>query len=113
MRKNINPDKKKAKGTSGSTAKMSRDSKGNIKADRSGNYGGVSKETLKQDRAVRAGTGDGTYSGTPAPRVGGKASGKRLNVVGGTKKQIKAARRNVKKSAASPQAKRAARRLYK
>ena len=113
MRKNINPDKKKAKGTSGSTAKMSRDSKGNIKADRSGNYGGLSNETLKQDRAVRAGTGDGTYSGAPAPRVGGKASGKRLNVVGGTKKQIKAARRNVKKSAASPQAKRAARRLYK
>jgi len=113
MRKNINPDKKKAKGTSGRGAKISRDNKGNIVADRSGNYGGVSNETLRQDRAVRARTGDGTYSGTPAPRVGGKATGKRLNVVGGTKKQIKASRRNVKKSAASPQAKLAAKRLYK
>ncbi|HEY0749812.1 MAG TPA: hypothetical protein VGD26_01575 [Chitinophagaceae bacterium] len=108
------PKTNPAKGKSGSAAKLSRDSKGNLKATLKSDFAGVSQETMRQDRRAKAGTGDGTYNGAPAPRVGGKQkpiapSG---NVRGGTKSMLKASKKRVNKSAASASAKKAAKKLY-
>lgn len=99
---------------SGSGAVLSRDSKGNIKATLKSDFAGISQASLKESRQQKAGTGDGMFSGGPKPRVGGKQKliAKSGNVTGGTKKMLKASKRRVNKSAASPQAKRSARKLY-
>ena len=56
----------------------------------------------------------GHFDSGVAPRVGGKATATQGGVpIGGTKKSIIIAKRNVNKSAASPQAKRAARMSYR
>jgi hypothetical protein len=67
------------------------------------------------ERGRKAKQGDGTYSGTAAPRVGGGVPIQKSGVPsGGTKKQIKSAKIRVKRnSALSPQAKRSALKLYR
>lgn len=114
MKRKIDPKKPKyppttnpAKGTSGSAAQPYRDSKGNLKAKIGKDFGGVSQETLKQDKAAKAGTGSGTYTGAPAPRVGGKPIAKSSPLKSATKKVIKQSRR---KPTGSPQAKAAQKR---
>lgn len=100
---------KKSTATSGSKAQLSRDKKGNLKATYKPDYGGLSQETLRQDRRTKAGTGDGTFSGAPAPRVGGKQTmiGKSGPLKSATKKVI---RQNRRKPTGSPQARASQRR---
>ena len=108
------PDKKKkASGTAGSKAILKRNKKGDLESTLLDDFGGVSASTIKEDRITRAGTGNGTYDGVPAPRVGGLPI-KPLSgpVNGGSKSQIRLARRRVRGNAASKAAKRSAIRLY-
>lgn len=56
----------------------------------------------------------GRYDSGAAPRVGGPASNTQGGVpTGGTKKQVYKSKMRVKKTAASPQAKSAARKIYR
>lgn len=107
--------KKKAARTHGSAAVLKRNPKtGELEATLKDDFGGVSKETIRDDRATAAGTGDGNFNGGPAPRVGGEVKIKKDGAVrGGTKKMVRKARRRVRKSAASPAAKKSARRAYR
>jgi len=66
----VDPKPKKALGTSGSLAKLSRDNRGNLKATLGKDFGGVTNATKKADAAVRAQTGDRSFTGSPAPRGG-------------------------------------------
>lgn len=100
----VDPKPRPSEGKSGSGAKLSRDKKGNLKATLKKDFAGITQETLRQDRITKAGTGSGTYSGAPAPRVGGKQTpiAKSGPLKSATKKVIKQSRR---KTAGSPQAK--------
>jgi hypothetical protein len=73
----------------------------------------TSTEMYADDRKRKAGTGSGTFDGSAAPRTGGVAIAKTTPVVGGTKKQVRFAKTNVRRNSASPQAKRSAMKLYK
>lgn len=96
-----------AKGKTGSGANLSRDSKGEIKAKLGKDFAGVTSKTMKEDRKVRAGTGDGTYKGGPAPRTGGTQKLiKSGPIKSATKKVIRQSRR---KPTGSPQARRSQR----
>lgn len=65
-------------------------------------------------RKAAAQEGDSSFDGSAAPRVGGGAPMQKDGpVAGGSRKQMKAAKMRVNKSAASPAAKAAARRLYR
>ena len=56
---------------------------------------------------------DGSFDGSAAPRVGGgSVQGSGGVPAGGTKKMLKASKKRVSQSSASPQAKRSARKLY-
>jgi hypothetical protein len=56
---------------------------------------------------------DGSFTGSAAPRVGGAPVKPSSGVpTGGTKRQLSESKARVNKSAASPQAKRSARKLY-
>lgn len=119
IRKNVDPKKKETPKKKeipgeGAGAKRSRDSKGNLVSRKGKNFAGVSQETLRHDAKVRAKTGDRSFDGAPASRVGGvkKLIGTSGPVKGGTKSQVKASKKRVNKSAASPAAKRSAKRLY-
>src|SRR3546814_9235884 len=89
------PPKKKTdpkpsgKVTRGTPAQLRRNKKGDLVATLDKNFGGVSKANLKESAKIKAGTGDGTFSGGPAPRVGGKQklTAKSGPIMGGTKKQ--------------------------
>lgn len=98
----------KSGGTSGSAAKLKRDKKGELKAELKKDFGGVTKKTIREDRAVAAKSGDRTFSGTPAPRVGGKQKviAKSGPLKSATKKVIRQSRR---KPTGSPQARRSQR----
>lgn len=101
------------KGKTGSVAKLSRDKSGNIVAKKDKNFAGVTQQSMKEDAAVRSKTGNRSFTGAPAPRGGKQAViAKSGAVKGGTKSQVKASKRRVNKSAASPAAKRSAKRLY-
>ena len=101
---NINP----SKGKTGSAAKLSRTKKGDLVAKRDKNYAGVSQSTMKADAKTKAGTGDKTFTGAPAPRGGGKQKLiKSGNLTSATKKVIRQSRR---KPTGSPQAKKSQRR---
>ena len=101
-------------GTVGSKAVLKRNSKGTLKATYKSDFGGITQKTMQEDRLRAKGTGNGMYNGTPAPRVGGKQTmiAKSGAVKGGTKSMVKASKRRVGKSSASPQAKRSAKKLY-
>lgn len=87
-------------------------------------YGPVTQAVLRKRRDVSASTPNsfsvgtysrkGTYDGAPAPRVGGSAP-RSTSVASGTasKPAIRKAIRGVGKTAASKQAKKAARRTYR
>lgn len=108
MKTDPNKKKKKPVSSSGSGAHLSRDNKGNIVARKDKNYYGG------PGNGRTPGTGDMTFGGAPAPRVGGNYVGGAKSLTGTAKKStIKKAIRSVKKSAASPQAKRAARKSFK
>jgi hypothetical protein len=99
----------------GSAATLSRDEKGNIQARRDKDYAGISPETMRQDYAAKrkAKEGDGTYDGASAPRGGGPVEKTvRASGTGSKKLMIKSIKR-VKKSDASPQAKRSAIKVLK
>ena len=103
----------KAKGRSGSKAVIKRNKKGDLEATKKPDFAGVTNETLREDRAAAAGTGNSFFSGAPAPRIKEYDAATQGEVPkGGTKKQVKSSIRRVKKSGASPQAKRAAIRAY-
>ena len=99
----VDPKPKKALGTSGSLAKLSRDSKGDLKATLPRDFGGVTNATKKADAAVRSQTGDRSFTGAPAPRVGGKQTliGKSGSLKSASKKVVRQSR---KKPTGSPQA---------
>jgi hypothetical protein len=75
--------------------------------------GRIGANTMKEDRKVAKGTGNSFMSGGPPPRVGGtmKSSGMAQGTM--KKASIKKAIKNIKKTNASPQAKKAAKRAYK
>ena len=100
----VDPKPRPSEGKSGPGAKQSRDAKGNLTARIPKGFAGITQETLRQDRITKAGTGSGTFSGSPAPRVGGKQKpiASSPNLKSATKKVIKQSRR---KTAGSPQAK--------
>src|SRR5687768_4453812 len=108
----VDPKPNMSKGSSGPGAKLSRDKKGDIKATLPKGFAGITQETLRQDRITKAGTGSGTFSGSPAPRVGGKQAviAKSPNLKSATKKVIKQSR---KKPTGSPQARAAQKRNNK
>lgn len=97
------------KGTSGSAAELKRNKKGELKATLKKDFGGVTNQTKAADRAVRAKTGDRTFSGNPAPRTGGsqKMIAKSGPLKSTSKKVIKQSRR---KPTGSPQARKSQKR---
>ena len=79
-------------------------------------YAGVNESTLHEDREYMASKMSSSphFDSGPSPRVGGKASNTQGGIpMGGSKKQVYKAKMRVKKSAASPQAKFSAKKLYK
>ena len=109
------PDKKKkASGTAGSKAVVKRNKKGDLESTLLDDFGGVSTKTIKDDRMASAGTGNGSFDGIPAPRVGGdRVQTTGGPVRGGSVSQVRMARRRVRKNSASKAAKRSAIRLYR
>lgn len=109
-----NGDPKKISGKQGAGAMLIRNKKGEvIGRHESENYAGVNDKSLAADRKVMAGTGSGHYTGSAAPRTGGTSTPSSGVPIGGTKKQIKFSKARVKKSAASPAAKKSAMMLYR
>lgn len=53
---------------------LSRNSKGVLSGTQGPNYNAVSNNTMKSDRKIASGTGNGSFSGGPAPRVGGTST---------------------------------------
>jgi len=104
----FNQDKTR-KGGVGSAATLSRDDTGVLHANRDANFGGVTDKTIREDRAAKAGQGDGSFHGAPAPHVGGDIdeSGAIAKGTSSKKLMIKAVK-NAKRTSASPQAKKAA-----
>jgi hypothetical protein len=98
----------------GSKSVIVRNKKGETEAVRKKGDAYINEETLEEDRKIAKGTGSGQYAGSAsAPRTGGKASATQgAAPMGGTKKQVKASKMRVRTNNASPQAKRAARKLY-
>jgi hypothetical protein len=113
----IDPPKRKklsdaVKSEGGSAAVIVRDKKGTLTTLKKDDFAGVNQETLADDKARMKGNSE--FSGGPAPRVGGAAP-KSTGMDTGTakRKMIKDSIRRVKKSDASPQAKRSAYNAYK
>lgn len=108
---NTNP--KITPGTGGAPAKVVRNKKGDLEAIKGKDfYNTPENQAIVRKNKLKK--GDSTFSGAPAPRVGGKQKmiAKSGPVKGGTKKMLSASKKRVNKSAASPQAKRSAKRLY-
>lgn len=97
----------------GSKAKLVRDKKGNLTAIRKADFGGITDQDLRESRKMAAGTGNSYFSGGPAPRTGGSFQSQGMASGTAKKASVKKAIKNIKKTAASPQAKKAARRAYK
>ena len=96
----------------GSGATVKRNTKGDLQSTKPKDFYHTPEmqAEAKRNKLKKA---DSAYTGAPAPRGGKQAViAKSGNVVGGTKKQVKASKRRVNKSAASPAAKRSAKRLY-
>ena len=55
----------------GSGQIIKRGADGKLTATRTSTYAGISNQTMKDDRKVAAGTGNGSYGSGVAPRVGG------------------------------------------
>lgn len=98
----------------GSAGRLTRNKKGGIEVKKDANYQGIDTHTKSAQAQKRAAKeGDSHFSGVAAPRSGGKHHGG--VVASGTNKRklmIKALK-NVKRSEASPQAKRSAIRMLK
>lgn len=74
----------------------------------------TSTEIYADDRKRKAGTGSGTFDGSVAPSMkGGVPIAKTNPLKGGTKKQVRFAKANVRRNSASKGAKASARKLYK
>lgn len=100
-------------GAGGTPATVKRNKRGDLEATKGKDFYRT-PELQAAERKAKAKKGDSTFDGASAPRVGGKQkiiapSGP---VKGGTKSMMKASKKRVSKSAASPQAKRSAKRLY-
>lgn len=112
-KKGVDPEKKSpspnyARRGSGSGAKISRNDKGDLVARKDKDYYDTAADQAYR-RELAATKGDRTFDGAVGPRVGGVEVKARDGAVkGGTKSMISKAKRRVKKSAASPQAKRSA-----
>ncbi|HTJ52609.1 MAG TPA: hypothetical protein VL443_24305 [Cyclobacteriaceae bacterium] len=96
-------------------AVVKRNKKGDLERTEGENYQGQSASRVKEDASRMK--GNKQYNSGVAPRVGG--DGKYSSLAGAvglmgnaSKKQMRQSKRNVNKSAASPQAKRSARKLY-
>lgn len=112
-KKKEDPKPKLGSRREGSAAIIKRNKKGNLEATLKPDFGGITQETMREDRIRKAGTGDGDYNGGPAPRVGGKVEARDGAVRGGTKKMIRKAKRRARNSSASKGARKAAIRAYK
>ena len=95
----VDPSKRRE----GSTAVIKRNKKGDLEATLKPDFGGISQASLRESRLQKAGTGDGTFKGGPAPRVGGKQTliGKSGPLKSASKKVVRQSRR---KPTGSPQA---------
>lgn len=100
------------KRSSGNKAKLVRDKKGTLSQIRGNNYAGVSGETLSDDARVATAANKGSRDfGGLAPRVGGSFKPSGPAASGTAKKStVKKSIKAIKRSAASPQAKRSAKR---
>ena len=112
-KKKETPKAKMGSRREGSAAIIKRNSKGDLEATLKPDFGGITQETLREDRIRKAGTGDGSYGGGPAPRVGGKVEARDGAVKGGTKKMISKAKRRARSSSASKAARKSAIRAYR
>lgn len=106
------PDPKPGKVRTGSRSVIIRHKKGTM-AIRKPSDAYIGEETLAEDRQNAAGSGTGHYTTQAAPRTGGTAMAATGLPSGGSRKQIRMSKVRVKKSAASPQAKRSAAMLYR
>lgn len=118
---NVTDPKKKKKSSNSKTepesetgAIMQRDKKGTLTRVEGKNYQGQTNEKIRESRDIAAGTGSGSYGGGVAPKVGSDEKYKSIaaNLTGGTKKQMRQSKKNVKNNSASPQAKKSAKKLY-
>lgn len=110
---NTDPTERKVR--TGSKSVVKRNKKGETEVERKKTDSYVGEETLAEDRKYMAGKGSGQYAGGgAAPRTGGAVKATQGGVPkGGTKKQVKAGKKQIKRSAASPQAKKAALMVYR
>lgn len=107
------PDPKKK--ISGSKAKIIRNEKGDLYQKRDKDYAGVSGSTMQEDADVASAANESkTFSGAPAPRVGGSYTKTSPTAEGtSSRKLMNKSIKMTKRSAASPQAKRSALKLLK
>lgn len=66
-----------AKVIKGSGQVVKRGADGKLSATRGSNYAGVSNQTMRDDRKVASGTGNGSYGSGVAPRVGSSTPAKK------------------------------------
>lgn len=100
-------------GRKGSKAKQVRDKKGNLTTVKKSDFGGITDQDLRDSRKSASKGGNSYFSGGPAPMTGGTFKGTGMASGTAKKASVKKAIKNIKKTAASPQAKKAARRTYK